>query len=414
MKKILLLAFLNIPAKAQTLTEVKELTLKNSSQLRVLSAEVREGEAKREESSYLRRPTLGLAGGGEFEGTRREKELSPLAYAYMNYVLYDGGQATLQQKLSQKELERREQELPFHKAEVENAVETLFLEFAYAEARLKALDEGLKLIEQLRGRASRRRDAGLIGESDVLEFDLRQNDFLMQKAEVEGGKKAALKALSLLAGQEVSPRDYSLPNFDADSSSPEEGPRVRAPGVLRLEKEKEILELETARLSAMWNPKLEFEARAGRLPRESFEDIHEPRIEALLLAKWDFLSQAQKNAAKLTLAARSNILSARVLDSERVQMQQLLELKSQLESLKNQYAIHQRRFEPAKKYYRATLDEFERGVKNAPDVAHAAETFWETQMKDLELRYESVLKELAWKRLTLRKDEDRLGFPSKS
>ncbi|MBC7533689.1 MAG: hypothetical protein H7318_19150 [Oligoflexus sp.] len=57
---------------------------------------------------------------------------------------------------------------------------------------------------------------------------------------------------------------------------------------------------------------------------------------------------------------------------------------------------------PSNRYYKATMDEYDRGVKNSPDVVHATEMLIENEYKEVELRFEWVKQKLALERQLLR------------
>lgn len=383
---LFIISFASTTAFALNLEEAQALAIKNSANLKVLESEIGEAKARRDSTYFLGRPQVGVAGGAEFEGNDKERDVLPLAYGYIAFTVYDGYQARIEQSAAEKGLERTQLQIPYREFETKKVVEDIFLEVAYRDLLLKAMQNESLLFDRLKSKAISRRGAGLIGDADVYEFELRKTVLIADMEALQIEKKNLIRKLSFLTGVEgESIQGYSMPEvleaslaLKPDLMNSLEG-RVIA-------KEQELLVLGKNAIEAKWGPQVELEARAGRLPSEGELEKHKPRVDALLVAKWELFTRGQKNAASQEIIERQKTLGAKA-NEELTRTQNLIQTATQnLEYLKSRAMLHKRKVSPTNRYYKAMMDEYERGIKNSPDLAHAAELLFQLEYQGLEIR----------------------------
>lgn len=387
MKLFLVLGFLLCsPLHALTLKEAQELAINNSPNLKTLNAQLAEADARARVFAQQGRPIVGIAGGAELEGTSDEQDVLPLAYGYISYNLYDGKQIALRQKQAALDGSSLKRLMPVEVIELRLRVSEKFQHISYLRMRRKLLEKELSSFSQLKKKAAKRLNAGLIGRADVLEFDLRSTELAIEIESVEEEERGLLNQLKALVGQDIEVSISDLPSIRAIAVDEIQGDSTSAAQIL-MEREREAGKIEGQIQSTLWSPRIDLEGRAGRLPSEGEIDKHKPRLDALLIAKWDLWTQGQRSTVMNETAAQDQRLSFALEQQKAEREIKKAEVLGALKLLQLKSESQKRRKIPAQRYYQAMMEEYGRGVKNSPDVAHAAETVFEIDQDLLENQY---------------------------
>jgi outer membrane protein TolC len=393
-----------VSARGLTLSDAQSLAVRNSSQVNVLELEVSEARARLNAVRYQNRPSVGVAGGGQFEGTTSDKDLRPLAYAYAGVNLYNGELTKIQESVAQIQVDKAQIGIPAKEFQLRKNIEELFAEIEKRNRMISVKQKELKAFDIHRRKANARKVAGLTGETDVLEFDLRKsslsNDIETIKAEIN----AYFKVLSLLTGESSidSIEGYRLPEQL-------KMPDLSTPGLSGvssvsriLSKELSGIPLEEKLQSAKWGPRVDLEGRAGLLPKEGEIDDNGARFDVMIVAKLDLFNNQQRNAELQETVARKKKLEAMIkaedIDTRLLVDQGLTALQSQLKK----FQILEKSRPSAERYYRSTLGEYERGIKNSPDVAHATEMLFDSEYKSIEFRYNWAMQKIKLETVLMR------------
>lgn len=382
------------PALGITLEQAQELAIKNSPQLAVLQSEVSEKSAAASLHALGSRPEIGIALGAESDGTFKDREEQPLAFAYVSMPIYDGSQSKFLHRIAEADVKRSQIALPLKEEEIKRSVEDLFLQIAFHIELEEVIQRELKAFESLKRKARQRQQAGLVGEGDVAEFEVRSEDLRSDRTTSQLEKQSLFAQLSFLTKTDgiESIEGYPLPAIKLEPlSGKNEGANLQTRS---LERDLETLQVEKRQFDAKWGPRVDFEARAGRLPSEGDWNNKKERVDALILAKWNVFNSAQRNAGMQEILERQKSVSAR-LEEEREHVRfQIQSLSLRLESLKRKADILRKSSLTAERYLRITMGEYERGIKDSSDAAHATEGIFTNVVKSLELRLEWARRKL--------------------
>jgi len=389
MKTVLFyLALTAAPLRATSLDDAQTIAVENSPRLKTLRAEIAEAETRFESTSLMGRPILGVAGGAEFEAMEDGQDLLPLAYGYFSYNLYNGDQTKFRRTIASAEISRLKDLLPFEERDIRLQVKDVYLDVLYTRLRLKLLEKEKMSFDRLKKQASQRRNAGLIGDADVLEFDLRSTDLNAEIEALKAEEQTEIAQLSASIGQAVAPSNQALPEIRSMERPDSANSSISTASMKRLERDRDLGMLEANLRKAQWAPQVDFEARAGRLPSEGVIEKHKPRVDALIVAKWDLFTGGQQTALLKETTDQATAV-ATALDEEKYKIElRKTKVLNELSLLKRKSESQSRRKTPAQRYYQAMLEEYNRGIKNSPDVAHAAEAVFDIDQQVLALHYQ--------------------------
>jgi outer membrane protein TolC len=212
-------------------------------------------------------------------------------------------------------------------------------------------------------------------------------------------KDEMFKRLGILTGKANVDRiaGYRLPSITDTPKIDRDGSISLASKALAVDQSSIALEkdLENAR----WGPSVDFEGRAGRLPSEGVLYPHEPRFDLMIVAKWDLFNGAQKRAELQEIVAKEKKLEALVQYEKVSSANTLAQILASMENLRRKSQISQNNRQAASRYYKASMSEYERGIKNSPDVAHATEILFENDYRELELRFNWAKEKISLERV---------------
>ena len=343
------------------------------------------------ESAY--NPRLGVAGGVDIEAGLSEQRATPLAFLYGSYTFYNGGKKDLHRSMIQAEIAAANQSVPSLVFAIEREMEVLFLEIAMKHAAIRLKEEALKVNKRHRLMATKRRLAGLVSETDVLEFDLIEGIFQREveitKREVDVTKRLLGRKLGLPESFEVETLDIESPQtIQPTLDNLLQDALANHPARLRVQHEAKAIELEAQLNDADWGPKVDIEGRLGYLPLDSRPEDKKAGASVTLTATLDLFSDGMRSATKRELLSKREVITS-LLDAEIQQLEFLAaDAFGKAKILEGRREIEKKSLLQAKRYYKATLDEYGRGLKNSPDVAGASTLVTDARARLLETAYE--------------------------
>jgi outer membrane protein TolC len=280
----------------------------------------------------------------------------------------------------------------------------LFAEIELRNRLISVKQKEMKVFDTHRRKANERKLAGLTGETDVLEFDLRKTNLGHDVEIIKDEIRAYFRLLNFLTGQADvdSIEGYRLPEQLKIPPLSTSGLSGISPVSRILAKELSGIPLEEKLQSAKWGPRVDLEGRAGLLPKEGEVEDNRARFDVMIVAKLDLFNNQQRNAELQETIARKRKLEA-MLKSEdvdtKLQVEQgLTAMQGQLKKVQ----ILEKNKASAERYYRSTLEEYERGIKNSPDVAHATEMLFDIEYKGLEFRYNWAMQKIKLETVLMR------------
>ncbi len=388
--------FVTLPLQAAdinvSMQNIRELL--EAKNLKILAAR-REEAAAVERGDSLNRsfyPTLEIYAGQEmFKTGQQATKNQPLFGIESRVNLYNGGRDQIHERMIELEQERRKARTRRLLAEEMEKASVLYWDSLFLLEHDRLLGEAMK-VNQSNGRlAIRRIRGGVATEVDRVEFELKDRELARQRNVLVVQSKAVKQHLAVVLGM---PDDKSLKLTDEFKHDHD------LEGILKhshadhdfwlreQEAESEQLQLRADAGDRANLPRLE--AFAGyhqyTSPERDFdraEDRAEPVVGVRLTVGLGALSSQKREIAALKLEA----------DSARMQTTyRRKEYESEFERevdellmLHHQAHDAEESIKRAQQYYQMTLSEYERGVKNSPDVLNASEKVLDAKVQLLEI-----------------------------
>lgn len=355
----------------------------------VKAMEYRQGYLKR---SFL--PSLKLYGAQErFELGDNYKRTQPTYGAEVSVNLFNGFQDKLQDKVINKKKDRigSEKRVTLYQ-EIVKAKE-IYWNIVFIDNALAVMDEVKAMNLNNLKSAQRRIRAGVAAPADRFEFEIKDIEIKRSIEQARVQKKILERELVSILGHDegtVINLTDKLEHSDADNmesfgNHTELQHQFLAQPSLAAAEENEL----SAKIqSRSWWPKVdayvarnEYNVRSGNVfnAQEGQETVFGVRLTMNL---FDFTS-GNREASALKAEAMGSKAEARYLVKQ-VENEAHSEIAS-LTYLHQQIHDAEENIKRAQGYFKATLSEYSRGVKNSPDVSGSVDKFFETKTKYYEI-----------------------------
>lgn len=372
---------------------LEEKLMQNHQELKALELEVKTQESLKSSAASAFYPTINAVGGfaneetldiGRFQGA--------VGYVEGSWNLYRGSR-------DQALIDRAQVDVELKRIELEQKKRTLNIELTQALSEMifvhrlgTILQDEVKYTNTQRQMASKKVSAGLTGQVDNYEFDLRESELEIQKRQYAQRHAEAHNKLEALLGYSVPDNELEQLSFGDVSLAKSE---VSWEPTRALEIKKSDLfikraEFDKKEVRADFLPSLDFQYQVGHLTPGQWDNVkyNESRYGILLtiplFSGFDTLSKTRAQSFAVTAREKDRSQAEKNLAAE------FASLQSKWQELSDLKTINEKRLESARKYYELTLSEYRRGVKNSPDLVGATERWFESQkrkfeiMKDLE------------------------------
>lgn len=344
-------------------------------------------------------PELSLEGGSMRNRLDHEKHSGSTRYGKLEWNVFRGGSDWGARGLARVEEERAKVELDTERAKVARETAALFYKLTYVLESVALQERALAMNQEQAKLAAAKKSAGLTSETDVIEFDLREATIQSDIEALQTERRSLSRALSELLGRETISDNILV-----------HGHLTTAPKAPPLAEIRQALldgnpELRLARLDqaasshektqawATFLPKADVEGKWGKLANEERPWSRSNNYMFTLtvnlpifsgFSSWNDVSAASsRQAAADSLAFRASLRSTSELESR----------VDRLNLLQRRLALEERTLARSEQYYRITLAEYRRGVKNSPDMVGAAERLISSRLRNLEFRRDA---HLAW------------------
>ncbi len=349
----------------------------------------RQGKAR---SAYF--PKLGIAGGADTQIKSNAHENAAIGYLYGNYNLFNGLGDSYHSQIASLEAEKAEIRLKRAEFRVGLEVERAFHLYLYKKSVIELKKESVKINETHKRMASNRKRSGLIAESDVMEFDLKdstlRSDLLLLDQEIEEARTSLKKILGEEVGSRIEPIG-SLQHQHLKGSLNDLVKRIKdhSEPVLIGAKDIAIASLETKVAQSKWLPKLDVEVAAGYLPWDLRQvPSGAAMVGGKIVLRMDLFSgfetlyerrEAEAKRLKQEAELKTSILSA-MIDTENSYRR--------ISTIQARVDLEEENESRARKYYGSIMNEYKRGVKNSADLRVAADGLFEASLKRESFKYE--------------------------
>lgn len=342
-------------------------------------------------------PKLSVEGGPQSTKYDDEKSNATALYGKAEWNLYNGGSDKAVMDLSKSEIEIQEKRLKSLKNKVKKEVSKIYYELQFILESISLKQKALELNSQQMKIAKAKNSSGFTTSSDVLEFDLRdstlQSDLVLLNQQLDQKSRDLDVLLSrknqtapeIVKGHLVR-ETFTLNRDELLSKIQDNNDQLLLSKI-----ELQLAETEKRQAKSQFLPKLDLEARYGKLAND--EKVFNDKDNYSVMLKFNvplFSGFEDYNSVKS--------VSAKVASSQMAIDQKSISLNTELDSslaeikaLNARLDLEEKNLERSEKYYKLTLDEYRRGVKNSPDMVGASERLLEARIRNLEYRRDLML-----------------------
>lgn len=323
-------------------------------------------------------------------------------YGRADWNLYRGGKDL-------GNLDRAKIESQFSRDQLEKSIARIHREVAKVHCEMLFLLERISLtkwavqINQEQMKVARaKRSAGYTSEADVMDFELREailiSDLNLLKQEIESKSRE----LALVIGRKEPASDLVVKGhltklgLGLDKAKILGVLKDSSLEILQAKAELQISERDRDIVKADFLPKLDLNVLYGILPpiegtkfSPNFSDYFIfLKLTIPLFSGLETLNQ--KKASVFAAFAKET----EVINRSRSTVTAVETLFSKLDSISERLSIEEKNILRSEKYYKLTLGEYRRGVKNSPDMIGAAERLLSARIRNLEFRRDFILTRL--------------------
>lgn len=383
----LLSAAIENPQKL-SLDEAKKFAIGHNFEVQAQERALEEARAKAGRSRASFYPTLSIIGGADTVTTLTSKNTAPVGYVQGTYNLFSGFQHLALRDIADTQADIAEIKLTQTKFRTGLEVEKAFHAYLFKKGLIGLKKDALDLNETHKKMAKQRRAAGLSVDSDVVEFDLResilQSDVLLYEQELEEARTSLRRLLGEEVGGAVEPSG-ALQHQHLRGTLMDYVNRIRneSESVRIATREMEIAVAQSRVWRSRWLPTIDLEARVGYIDYN-----YRPQADAGfsyaagIFAKFDLFTGFDSLYEKREQTARQ-------LRTEAELKNQILQAVSQTEvafrhikTIEARVHLEAQNHARAAKYYKLTVSEYKRGMKNSMDVKLAAENLYDVAVRE--------------------------------
>ncbi len=342
-------------------------------------------------------PEVSLEGGPLASRFAAEKNSGTAAYAKVEWNLFRGGRDWAQRAKAMQDASLAQTQLDQAVAKVSREVARSYYEMLFILESIAIKEAAIELNENQAKLARTKKNSGFTSEADVIEFELKDatlrsdlKRFLLEKDE-------RARELSLLIGYKNPTAEIVVKgHLVRDSRTPKKSvvsQRLENENLEILEAKVEYEQSQADKVIARAGllPKLDVRGRYGKIESEGRIVAGADNYEVFLTLNVPLFSGFSSVGEVRSSQARVEE-SAAVLKRTSAQLRATVDgLYAKLASVMERLDLEEKTLVRSELYYKITIGEYRRGVKNSPDMVVAAERLLEARIRNLSYRKEFYL-----------------------
>lgn len=368
--------------------------------------EIKESEKKLEslkkeltslEGRFL--PQISLEGGILTSKLDDEKVSGSAVYGKTEWNIYRGGVDKIAIDKGQEKLWLEEKKVKLLKVKIHREVAVVYYELLFLYETQDLKEKALELNQEQMKLAQRKRSSGFTSETDVIEFDLREAELKSDLKMISQQIMEKTRELAIVLSRKESAPILIKGHLERESWNPErkkllEQLRESNLDLIVASTELKLSQLDVKQEEAEFLPKLDLEAKYGKLASE--EKVYAENNNYSVMLKLNIPLFSGLETLNRTKSAKS-LQQGQVIALER----KYISLKSDFENILDLFftiterlALEEKNLNKSESYYKLTLEEYRRGVKNSPDMVGASKRLLEVRIRNLEYRRDYYLTKL--------------------
>lgn len=364
-------------------------------------SQLKSSEAAADSQYGMLMPQVSVEGGPLTTKFDDEKNSGTAVYGKAEWNLYRGGKDSneLDKAKIRSDLDRKKYEAT--KSKIIREVSRVYYELLFLLEGSDLKGKAIEMNQEQMKLAKLKKSSGFTSSADVIEFELRDatlNSDLKMYSQAIAEKS---RELSVLLGR----KDSSIPSLVRGHLLRETTTSLTRENVLNRLKDDNIeiaeaqAELKMSEKDASiaksgFLPSLDLEAKYGKLANE--EKVFADNNNYSVMLKLSVPLFSGLETMNQTKSARSAVV-ARDAAASRKGLTVVAETENlfyQLSILTDRLNLEEKNLSKSEEYYKITLGEYRRGVKNSPDMVGASERLLEARIRNLEYRKDYYLTKL--------------------
>jgi outer membrane protein len=360
-------------------------------------------EAKRAEvrarfGAYL--PEVSIAGGAQSTKLDEARSSGPALYGVAEWNIYRGGVDRAAYERARLESEFLERQTEIVKARVSRAVAQAYFDLLFLDESVALKETALAMNGEQMKLARAKMSSGFTSNADVIEFELREATLRSDLQELGRERGAQTLGLTALLGRKDATATIGIRGhlqrdpFRPKSAALLDQVATNNPEVLAAQQALRASEIDKSVARAGYLPTLSLEAQFGRILTDDAVYKQNNNFRGSLLFKvplFSGLSTKNSVRAATLLTERQDLELSRQKIGARVALENIV---ARMSSLQDRLDLEERTLSRSEEYYKLTLGEYKRGVKNSPDMVGAAERLIEARLRNLQFRKDFQLAKL--------------------
>lgn len=362
-----------------------------------LKAQSRELQSAWRATSGPLYPEVSLEGGPIASRFATERSSGTTAYAKVEWNLFRGGGDWAQRAKAWLSASLAQVQVAQAIAKVSRDVARTYYEMLFILESIAIKEAAIELNASQAKLARAKKDSGFTSEADVIEFELRDATLRSDLKSLLLDKDERARELSLLIGKNAPTSDLVVKGHLTRDS------RIPKKDIVRQKLEIENLEILAAKAELEKSqsdkviarsrllPKLDLNGRYGKVENEGRVVAGSDNYEVFLtlniplFSGFSSVSEVRSSQAKIE---QSTATFERASLHFRTRVENLY---AKMASVIERLDIEEKTLVRSELYYKITIGEYRRGVKNSPDMVAAAERLLEARIRNLSYRKEFYL-----------------------
>ncbi|MBK7961789.1 MAG: TolC family protein [Bdellovibrionales bacterium] len=345
-------------------------------------------------------PRLSVEGGPQTTKFDDDKNSGTTLYGKADWNLYRGGldQDNFEKSRIQRDLDQKKFEAS--KSKVIRDVSRNFHELSFLLESSALKEKALQLNQEQMKLAKLKKNSGFTSSADVIEFELREATLTSDLKMISQLNTEKSRELSVLLGR----KDLSS-SILVKGHLAKETPSISKEDILKrlrqsnieivqANAEAQLSQKDAAIAKSGFLPSVDLEAKYGKIANE--ERVFSENNNYSLMLKISVPLFSGLETLNETRAARSSVAAKEASATRKTLTGQAdaENLLSQLTTISERINLEEKNLSKSEEYYKITLGEYRRGVKNSPDMVGASERLLEAKIRNLEYRKDFYLTKL--------------------
>lgn len=351
-------------------------------------------------------PAVSVEGGPMVNRLNDENNSGMTYYGRLDWNLYRGGsdQFSYRNYRLREELENRKYQAV--KAKVARDVSRAYYELLFLLESTALKEKAIELNQEQMKLAKVKNSSGFTSSADVIEFELREATLNSDLKMIAQQALEKSRDLAVILGRP----DVSTPILVKGHLAKVEPAFTKDKvmqkiedsnfGIVTAKAELELSKNEVASVKARYLPSVDLDARYGKFAVDE-------RVLSTANNYAVFLRFSIPIFSGLETLNESRAASASAMANEKVAVRTTLTTRaavenifSLLKTLTERMSLEEKNLAKSESYYKITLAEYRRGIKNSPDMVGASERLLEARIRNLEFRRDFYVAELQLAELT--------------